>query len=89
MATASEFHPATKVFLIVAAVALVGLVWTRAALTIHDVKPVHATVRPSAVVWSDRVFVRRAPFERWLHARGDSYAAWAQNHRRAAKLLER
>jgi hypothetical protein len=39
-----------------------------------------APVRATAVVWAGRVFVDSASLDRWLHARGGSYAVWATRH---------
>jgi hypothetical protein len=39
-----------------------------------------APVRATGVVWAGRVFVDSASLDRWLHARGGSYAAWAARH---------
>jgi hypothetical protein len=39
-----------------------------------------APVRPTGVVWAGRVFVNSASLDRWLHARGGSYAVWAARH---------
>jgi hypothetical protein len=39
-----------------------------------------APVRPTGVVWAGRVFVDSASLDRWLHARGSSYAVWAVRH---------
>jgi hypothetical protein len=37
-------------------------------------------VRPTGVVWARRVFVDSASLDRWLRARGGSYAVWAARH---------
>jgi hypothetical protein len=37
-------------------------------------------VRATGVVWAGRVFVDSASLDRWLHARGGSYADWAARH---------
>jgi hypothetical protein len=87
MPTASAANPVSKAVFILAAASVVGLVWARAALTLHDVTPVPPVVHPTAVVWSDRVFARRAPFERWLSSRGRDYGAWAAKHPAAAQRL--
>lgn len=37
-------------------------------------------LRPTAIVWADRVFTSKADLASWLRARGGSYRAWAQRH---------
>jgi hypothetical protein len=41
-------------------------------------------IRPSAVVWANRVFVDRNALQAWLEARGGSYDAWAFRHPKLA-----
>jgi hypothetical protein len=42
------------------------------------------SIRPSAVVWANRVFVDRNALQAWLEARGGSYDAWAFRHPKLA-----
>jgi len=41
-------------------------------------------IRPSAVIWANRVFVDRNALQEWLEARGGSYDAWAFRHPKLA-----
>jgi hypothetical protein len=41
-------------------------------------------IRPSAVVWANRVFVDRNALQVWLEARGKSYDVWALRHPKLA-----
>jgi hypothetical protein len=42
------------------------------------------SIRPTAVVWANRVFVDRNALQGWLEARGGSYDAWAFRHPKLA-----
>jgi hypothetical protein len=42
------------------------------------------SIRPSAVVWANRVFVDRNALQGWLEARGGNYDAWAFRHPKLA-----
>jgi hypothetical protein len=46
-------------------------------------------IRPTAVVWANRVFVDRNALQKWLGARGGSYDAWAFRHPKLAWPSER
>jgi hypothetical protein len=74
--------------LLVAALGVVALSWSRVAQTIFDAKPVPVTGRATAVVWGDRVFGSRAKLAAWLHARGASYKAWSRKHPVARAVVE-
>lgn len=41
-------------------------------------------IRPTAVVWANRVFADRNALQTWLEARGGSYDAWAFRHPKLA-----
>jgi hypothetical protein len=79
-------------FLIVALpliVATAAFVWVDVARKLSKPKPVFVPKPPvvSGVVWSDRVFIDRAAFRRWLAARHLSYVEWERAHPNAAALL--
>jgi hypothetical protein len=74
--------------LLVAALGVVALSWSRVAQTIFDAKPVPVTGRATAVVWGDRVFGSRAKLAAWLHARGATYKAWSRKHPVAGAVIE-
>jgi hypothetical protein len=70
-------------------VAIAALVWVEVARTLRNPDPLFVPKPPvvSGVVWSDRVFVDRAAFRRWLAARHLSYVEWERAHPNAAALL--
>jgi hypothetical protein len=52
-------------------------------------KPLEQTQKPDSLVWAGRVFVTPHSFDKWLHARGGSYAAWAGRHPSTAAVFGR
>jgi hypothetical protein len=52
----------------------------RTATHVVGVPQTPANAQKTSIVWANRVFVTRRELARWLHARGASYARWAQKH---------
>ena len=50
---------------------------------------VREPVRPTSVVWSQRVFTSQKDLAAWLEARGSSYETWANRHPSPASVFER
>lgn len=72
-----------------ACAATAGFVWVEVAKKLRKPEPVFVPKPPvvSGVVWSNRVFIDRAAFRRWLAARHLSYVEWERAHPAAAALL--
>jgi hypothetical protein len=70
-------------------VAAAGFIWVDVATKLRKPDPVFVPKPPvvSGVVWSNRVFIERAAFRRWLAARHLSYVEWERAHPAAAALL--
>jgi hypothetical protein len=75
--------------LALASVAAVGLVWAEVVITIRNAEPVPATVRPSAIVWGEKVYETRAQLSSWLKSVGANYADWSRTHPAARAVLEK
>ena len=85
-------HRRSTVVLIVALCLIVptaAFIWVDVARKLSKPEPVFVPKPPvvSGVVWSNRVFIERAAFRRWLAARHVSYAEWERAHPAAAALL--
>jgi hypothetical protein len=50
---------------------------------------VREPARPTAVVWSQRVFTSQKELAAWLEARGSSYETWTNRHPSLASVFER
>ena len=50
--------------------------------------PVKQMQRPNSLVWAERVFPSKQSFEKWLRARGASYATWASRHPSAKVVFD-
>ena len=50
-------------------------------------KPLQQTQKPDSLVWAGRVFATEHSFDKWLRARGASYAAWAGRHPSTAAVF--
>lgn len=68
---------------------LAAVAWSRLVSTLRDATPVASPSRPhvNGVVWGSRVFTQKKPLERWLAARGTTYAQWERRHKSATRLL--
>jgi hypothetical protein len=77
------------IVVLIASAATAGFVWVEVAKKLRKPEPVFVPKPPvvSGVVWSNRVFIDRAAFRRWLAARHLSYAEWERAHPAAAALL--
>jgi hypothetical protein len=64
----------------VALPALLAAVVMTAAEHLAGTAPIRSALKPTGIVWSNRVFATRGEFSRWLRARGVSYETWASNH---------
>jgi hypothetical protein len=81
-------HRSFAVLLVFVGVAAVASTWLKVAQTLSDAVPQPPVVRPSAIVWSDRVFETPAALRAWLRSRGTTYVAWSKQHGSAAATLE-
>lgn len=81
-------HRSFAVLLVFVGVAAVASTWLKVAQTLSDAVPQQPVGRPSAIVWSDRVFETPAALRAWLRSHGGTYMAWSKQHRLAAATLE-
>ena len=61
--------------------------WLVVVERVQTAKPVASSARPSAIVWSDRVFNSEHDLAVWLRSRGASYSDWAAQHPGLARIL--
>jgi hypothetical protein len=81
-------HRSFAVLLLFVGVAAVASTWLKVAQTLSDAVPQPPVARPSAIVWSDRVFETPAGLRAWLRSHGATYTAWSKQHGQAAATLE-
>lgn len=68
--------------------AAVGLTWAKVVQTLENAKPAPPRVRPTAIIWGDRVFGSQHELTVWLRSRGAAYRVWSLNHPGAAAVVE-
>jgi hypothetical protein len=74
---------------ILAGVVAVGTAWWLVIQQLRSVEPVASHIRPSAVVWNERVFTSSEQLQRWLTARGIDYAKWSADHPGALRIVDK
>jgi hypothetical protein len=63
--------------------------WVFVAHVLRSGEPVGSTsLRPTAVVWGNRVFTDRSSIEAWLRVRGVAYPVWAKRNPSLAATID-
>jgi hypothetical protein len=88
----SQIRPVRQVAVISAmGVVLAGasVAWLQVVDHLRNPPALEVSGRPSAIVWSNRVFRSEAELAAWFRARGVKYERWALLHPQAAAVLSR
>ena len=67
--------------------AVVAVPWTFLVQKLLSPHPVVSAVRPTSLVWGNRVFSNPRSLASWLSAHGERYKDWAPHHRHAIAIL--
>jgi hypothetical protein len=88
---AHRWSPASLLgVLAVLASAVAAVVVLTSIVRTFNAPPVQPSpLKPSAVVWADRVFSRDRSLAHWLGARGHNYSTWAKRHPAASRVFEK
>ena len=76
------FVPLATAFLIIAGIAVYGIV------SPYDAKSPPPPGQHGSLVWGDGIFSNRAQLKAWLGIHGASYGAWAKTHPAALRLVK-